>query len=76
LKKGVGIHHGRLPKYIQREVIKLFNQREIKEIFCTTTIIEGVNTTAKNVIIASSKKARIDLEKFDLLNIEGRSRKV
>ena len=27
LKKGIGIHHGSVPKYIQQEIISLFNQK-------------------------------------------------
>jgi hypothetical protein len=73
LKNGIGIHHGTIPKYIQREIIKLFNDRVIKCIFSTTTITEGVNTTAKNIIIYSHKKGIKDLKKFDVLNIIGRA---
>jgi len=47
LKQGVGIHHGTIPKYIQREIIRLFNEGIIKCLFSTTTITEGVNTTAR-----------------------------
>ena len=73
LKKGVGIHHGSVPKYIQQEIISLFNQNILKILICTTTITEGVNTTAKNVIVLSGKKGRKDLKKFDAQNIEGRA---
>lgn len=74
LKKGVGIHHGLIPKYIQKEIIELFNKGHIKILLSTTTITEGVNTTAKNVLILSSKKGRDKyLKKFDALNIEGRA---
>ena len=74
LKKGVGIHHGLIPKYIQKEIIELFNNGYIKILLSTTTITEGVNTTAKNVLILSSKKGRDKyLKKFDALNIEGRA---
>ena len=73
LKKGIGIHHGSVPKYIQQEIISLFNQNILKILICTTTITEGVNTTAKNVIVLSGKKGRKDLKKFDALNIEGRA---
>lgn len=74
LKKGVGIHHGLIPKYIQKEIIELFNDGYIKALLCTTTITEGVNTTAKNVLILSSKKGdKKYLKKFDALNIEGRA---
>lgn len=73
LKKGIGIHHGTIPKYIQREIISLFNLGVIKCIFSTTTITEGVNTTAKNMIIISHKKGIKDLKRFDILNIMGRA---
>lgn len=73
LKKGIGIHHGTIPKYIQREIIDLFNAGVLKCIFSTTTITEGVNTTAKNMIIISHKKGIKELKKFDVLNIMGRA---
>lgn len=73
LKSGIGIHHGTIPKYIQKEMINFFNRGIIKCIFSTTTITEGVNTTAKNMIILSNKKGNKNLLKFDLLNIMGRA---
>ena len=73
LKKGIGIHHGLVPKYIQQEIISLFNEGILKILICTTTITEGVNTTAKNIIILSGKKGTKDLKKFDAQNIEGRA---
>lgn len=73
LKKGIGIHHGLVPKYIQNEIIYLFNNRILHTLICTTTITEGVNTTAKNMIILSYKKGKKDLKKFDAKNIEGRA---
>lgn len=57
LKKGIGIHHGLVPKYMQQEIISLFNDNILKILICTTTITEGVNTTAKNMIVLSGKKA-------------------
>lgn len=73
LKKGIGIHHGLVPKYIQQEIISLFNDGILKVLICTTTITEGVNTTAKNMIVLSGKKGTKDLKKFDAQNIEGRA---
>ena len=73
LKKGIGIHHGLVPKYIQQEIISLFNKNTLKLLICTTTITEGVNTTAKNVIVLSGKKGNKELKKFDAQNIEGRA---
>ncbi len=73
LKHGIGIHHGLIPKYIQKEIINLFNSGQIKILISTTTITEGVNTSAKNLIVLDSKKGRKDLKKFDAKNIAGRA---
>lgn len=73
LKHGIGIHHGLIPKYIQKEIINLFNQGLIKVLISTTTITEGVNTSAKNLIVMHSKKGKKDLKKFDAKNIAGRA---
>lgn len=73
LKKGIGIHHGLIPKYIQKEIIQLFNDGYIHILLSTTTLTEGVNTTSKNIIILSDKKGTKPLKKFDAKNIEGRA---
>ncbi|MBR3885056.1 MAG: DEAD/DEAH box helicase family protein [Clostridia bacterium] len=73
LRKGVGIHHGYIPKYIQKEVIRFFNDGILNVIVSTTTITEGVNTSAKNMIVLSDKKGTKPLKKFDAQNIAGRA---
>lgn len=73
LKKGIGVHHGLIPKYIQKEIITLFNSGQLKVLLSTTTITEGVNTSAKNLIVLHSKKGDKELKKFDAKNIAGRA---
>jgi len=73
LKKGIGIHHGLVPKYIQKEIINLFNNGTIPILISTTTITEGVNTSAKNLIVLQDKKGNKPLLSFDAKNIAGRS---
>lgn len=73
LKHGIGIHHGLVPKYIQKEIINLFNKGTLLFLISTTTITEGVNTSAKNIIITSNKKGRKILKPFDAKNIVGRA---
>jgi helicase len=73
LKAGVAFHHGSLPKYIQTEIIDLFNNGQLDAIVCTSTIVEGVNTTAKNVIIYDQYKGPNELSGFDVKNIKGRA---
>jgi len=43
------------------------------ELVSTTTITEGVNTSAKNLIITNNKKGTKSLKKFDAKNIAGRA---
>lgn len=73
LKNGFGMHHGKLPKYIQREILEQFNKKTFSALFCTSTIIEGVNTDAQNMIILNSSKGRKKLSQFDIKNIKGRA---
>lgn len=73
LQSRIGIHHSLIPKYIQKEIINLFNSGTLICLFSTTTITEGVNTTAKNMIITSNKKGIKHLKQFDAKNIAGRA---
>lgn len=45
----------------------------LKAITSTTTITEGVNTSAKNLIVTLNKKGRKELKRFDAKNIAGRA---
>lgn len=73
LSYGIAIHDGSLPKHLGTSIIRYFNERKIRCIFCTSTIIEGVNTSAKNVIIFDGKKGAKKIDYFDYSNIKGRS---
>lgn len=73
LKHGVGIHHGLVPKYLQKEIVSLFNRNLLRVLISTTTITEGVNTSAKNLVVLHHKKGNKDLKKFDAKNIAGRA---
>lgn len=73
LKHGIGIHHGLVPKYLQKEIVSLFNQNLLRVLISTTTITEGVNTSAKNLVVLHHKKGNKDLKKFDAKNIAGRA---
>ncbi len=73
LENKIGIHHGLVPKYIQKEIVKLFNDGNVDVLISTTTITEGVNTSAKNLIVLNSKKGDKPLKTFDAKNIAGRA---
>ncbi|HUH41636.1 MAG TPA: helicase-related protein [Sulfurimonas sp.] len=73
LNNKIGIHHGLVPKYIQKEIISLFNKGDIDILISTTTITEGVNTSAKNLLVLNANKGNKPLKTFDAKNIAGRA---
>ncbi len=74
LKNNIGIHDGALQKHITSTVIDYFNKGMINFLFCTTTIIEGVNTSAKNIIYFDGTKGlNTKIDYFDYSNIKGRA---
>lgn len=73
MEHGYGIHHGKFPKYIQNEILKMFNNGDFNFLFCTSTIIEGVNTKAKNVVVINNSVGNKTMSAFALKNIKGRA---
>lgn len=73
LSNEIGVHDGSMPKHITAATIKYFNERRLKYLFCTNTIIEGVNTSAKNVIYYDDKIGTREVDYFDYSNICGRA---
>lgn len=73
LLRGVGMHHGRLPRSLSHMSVELFNEGILKFLVCTSTLIEGVNTKAKNVIVLDNTVAMKKYDYFTFNNICGRS---
>jgi len=73
LKYGIAFHHGALPRHLGSAIVDYFNNGSIRWLFCTSTLIEGVNTSAKNVILFDKEKGRKPIDFFDYKNIAGRS---
>ncbi len=73
LNNGIGVHNASLPKHITNSIISYFNSGKLQYLVCTSTIIEGVNTSAKNVVIINPKKSKNNLTVFDYKNIKGRA---
>jgi len=75
IKRGVGIHNGELHRSISQIQIKLFEEAEgIDNLITTSSIIEGVNTSAENVIIWRNRRSggNSKLDAFTYKNIIGR----
>lgn len=73
LKNGIGIHHARIPRSIAQYIVQLFNEQKIKFLVCTSTLIEGVNTSTKNIICYDNQISGKRIDYFTFNNIVGRS---
>lgn len=73
LAHGIGIHNGQYPRHVVNSQLEYFNNGEIDIIFATTSLIEGVNTIAKNIVIYDMYKGNPKITYFDFNNIKGRA---
>ncbi|WP_254451344.1 hypothetical protein [Campylobacter lari] len=75
LANGIGQHNAAMHRFIQQLQVKLFSENEHMNIMATTTsLIEGVNTATKNIVIWNDSVAR-DKDKLTSMqykNIIGR----
>lgn len=70
---GIGIHHGRIPRAIASQIVRFFNDGRLPVLICTSTLIEGVNTAARSVLIFDKQIDRADYDFFTYSNIRGRA---
>ncbi len=70
---GFGIHHGRIPRAIASRMVRLFDQKRLPVLLCTSTLIEGVNTAARTVMIFDKKINNENYDFFTFSNIRGRA---
>ena len=73
LECGIGVHHGKIPRALAQKSVEMFNRGLLKFLICTSTLIEGVNTKARNVIIYDNNVNRKKMDFFSFNNICGRS---
>jgi len=73
LKKGVAFHYGKIPQRIREKIEDLFRSGKIDFLFCTSTLLEGVNLPAKNIFILSSKIGRSNMDDVNFWNLAGRA---
>ena len=73
LEYSIAFHHGALPRHLGSSIVDAFNNGGVRFLFCTSTLIEGVNTTAKNVVLYDKRKGPKPIDFFDYRNIAGRS---
>jgi hypothetical protein len=75
VRRGTGIHNGQLHRSLSQIQIRLFEDQSdgLKNLVSTSSIIEGVNTSAENVLLWSNKNGAPSLTDFTYRNIIGRA---
>ena len=72
IRKGVSYHIGYLPPAIRERIEGLFREGKISTLFCTSTLLEGVNLPADNLVITTNKIGRAGMTAVDFKNLIGR----
>lgn len=75
LKNGIAVHFSEIDSYIRRQVEIIFNEEtDLKGMICTSTLLQGVNLNAQNLImIYKNKFSSIGNVEIDYRNLIGRS---
>lgn len=80
VRYGIAIHNGSLPIFIRKRIEDLYARKKIKFIFCTSTLLEGVNLPTQNVFIypfpsrTLRNKSKCNLDFWNLAGRAGRYR--
>ncbi|WP_329886775.1 DEAD/DEAH box helicase [Pseudoramibacter sp. HA2172] len=72
VRYGIAYHIGYLPASIRARIEELFQSGNITVMFCTSTLLEGVNLPAGNLFIMENKIARSEMNAIDFRNLIGR----
>ena len=72
VESGIALHHGKIPRALAQLFVHLFNDGEIPVMLCTSTLIEGVNTSAENVFVFDKEINTRPFDYFSFANIRGR----
>ncbi|EFO8234272.1 DEAD/DEAH box helicase, partial [Salmonella enterica] len=76
IKKGVAFHHGGLLDVARLEIEDLFSSGVIKNLVCTSTLLQGVNLPADRIVVISPKIGNYELSQFEFLNLIGRAGRI
>src|SRR5690606_9613822 len=72
LRRGVAFHHAGLPELVRTELEYLIESNFLRFVFCTSTLLEGVNFPAARMIVMDAKVDKFEMGKFDFMNLAGR----
>lgn len=72
IRKGIAYHVGYLPASIRLRIERCFEEGLIRTIFCTSTLVEGVNLPADNLFVTSYKNGLVGMNEVEFRNLIGR----
>lgn len=76
---GVAYHTSRIPMHVRKSIEHAVSKNYIKSLFCTTTLMQGVNLPAKNIIIRNPNlfvrkgETSAKLSPYEFANLRGRA---
>jgi hypothetical protein len=80
LEHGVAYHHGKVPPHARRLLEYAIKEKLVRNVVCTTTLMQGVNLPAQNIFIRTpklfvTKRNGYDaaLTNYELANLRGRA---
>lgn len=73
IKRGVGVHNGKLHRSLSQIQVRLFEEDDLDRLISTSSIIEGVNTSAENVIVWATTGRGLNFNNFSYKNLIGRA---
>jgi replicative superfamily II helicase len=75
MENGFLVHNGQLPVGIRMYQLYLYeNDKSYNKLICNSALLEGINTSAKNIIITKPSRSGSDqFDAFDFFNLVGRS---
>lgn len=80
IEKGIAYHHGKMPTHVRAVIERAIKDKLINNVVCTTTLMQGVNLPAQNVIIRNPYLAiqarngkKPTLTNYEIANLRGRA---
>lgn len=79
LEYGIAYHHGKLPMHVRSTLEKAISEKLIRTVVCTTTLMQGVNMPAQNIIIRNPHlylkrhSSTAELSNYEMANLRGRA---
>jgi hypothetical protein len=73
LRRGIAVHHGRMPGRLPRLIVELVERRIVRVVIATSTLTQGVNLPFETILIPGLKRQTGRLTPQEFANLIGRA---